>query len=452
MGNFRASLVLRGWGKTMLMGLLRPGRVMAIVGLAAAGLAGGVAPAAIADGTTLPVAGPAGAPYAADEVLVRYDGEAPASVPVPAGHSVASTLQRLNGDPAVATALPDYVATGAGFTPNDPGQAGVIGGWQQDQWNFLDSAAGIGASSAWSNVGAAAGGRGVTIAVIDSGVAYRSKGRRFARDPDLARTTFAAGRDFVDGDRVPLDENGHGTHIASTIAQRTDNALGETGLAFGAKILPLRVLDSQRNGRASDIAKAIRLAARRGAQVINLSLDFGPAITGCAQVPTVCGAIRAATKRGALVVAAAGNDSAAAPDMPAAAPHVLSVSASTDTGCLASYSNSAGGHNWSITAPGGGGCTSAQSGSPIWQYSLKPAAAAAGDYKKFGFVGLAGTSQAAAETSAAAALVIARGGGSNPSPAQVSRRLRECAHPAGAAFGAGLLDAARATAAASCGS
>jgi subtilisin family serine protease len=188
--------------------------------------------------------------------------------------------------------------------------------------------------------------------------------------------------------------------------------------------------------------------------VINLSLDFGRGITTCDQIPMVCSAIARAARRGALVVGAAGNDGGSSPEMPAAAPHVLSVAASTSTGpdCLASYSNApAGERNWPIAAPGGGACAGNPDGAPIWQYSVKVNAAMNGDFTKFGFVGLTGTSQAAAEVSAAAALVIAGwSGGTQPTPKSVAGRLTKCARPAAASFGAGLLDAGRATTPGSC--
>src|SRR4051812_9779227 len=334
---------------------------------------------------------------------------------------------------AGALAVSGQLATAAFAIPNDPGQTG--GGWASDQWNFGAAPIGIDAAGAWSNSGAQPG-AGVIVAVLDSGVAYRTKGAHFARDPDLSSSSFVQGHDFVDGDGVALDENGHGTHVASTIAESTNNGKGETGLAYGASIMPVRVLDANKKGHASDIADGIRWAVKHGADVVNLSLDFGPDVTSCAQIPTVCKATRFASRRGALVVAAAGNDGGSTPAMPAAAPHVLSVAASTATGCLAASSN----RGATIVAPGGGTCSGQTSS--ILQFSMKPAAAAAGDYTKFGFVSMSGTSQSAAEVSAAAALVIASGG--DPAPKAVADRLVACAS------GAGILDAGAATAPGPC--
>ena len=135
---------------------------------------------------------------------------------------------------------------------------------------------------------AATPGAGVTVAILDSGVAYRERGRRFARDPDLAASSFVHPRDFVDGDRAPLDENGHGTHVAAAIGEATDNSRGLAGLAYGARLMPVRVLDGALHGSAITISRGIRFAARNGADVINLSLTFGPGVRRCSQIPDVC--------------------------------------------------------------------------------------------------------------------------------------------------------------------
>ncbi len=86
------------------------------------------------------------------------------------------------------------------------------------------------------------GGRGAIVAVVDTGVAYANR-KRFRRSPDFGRRDFVRGYDFVDNDAFPNDENGHGTHVASTIGERTGNGIGVTGLAYGARIMPIRVLD-----------------------------------------------------------------------------------------------------------------------------------------------------------------------------------------------------------------
>jgi serine protease len=305
------------------------------------------------------------------------------------------------------------------------------------------------------------GAKGVTVAVLDTGVAYRDKGRRFRRDPDLPRSKrFVHPRDFVKNDGKPLDRDGHGTHVASTIVQSTDNGFGLTGIAYGVKIMPLRVLNSQERGKGSDVAHAIRFATAHGADVINLSLEFKRSVKQCDQVVSVCKSLQHALRQGMTVVAAAGNGARGHVAYPAAFEGVIATGATTYRGCVAEYSNY--GEKLDIAAPGGGTdksaavagdlrCEPSLKGYEIRQYSLSPAAADNGNFKKFEIVGLEGTSMAAAHVSATAAMVIAaRVCGRNPEPETVAQRLEDTAVDRGATgrdnqYGFGLLDAARAT-------
>ena len=124
---------------------------------------------------------------------------------------------------------------------------------------------------------------------------------------------------------MPLDEDGHGTHVTGTIAERTGNDFGLTGLASRAKIIPVRVLDSEGFGTARNIAKGIRLAANHKAQVINMSFEFSLGVNSCGKIKGICSAIKYAFKKGALVVAAAGNENGEPVAYPAGAPHVIGV-------------------------------------------------------------------------------------------------------------------------------
>lgn len=373
------------------------------------------------------------------------------------GESVRKTLSELRDRRAVEYAVPNYVAHGS-FVPNDPGSTGP-GGWRLDQWNF-DGPASINAPAAWDLAAAAGapGGRGVTVAVLDTGVAYQRRGR-YRRAPDLYPNRFARGYDFVDNDAYPNDENGHGTHVTGTIAQRVNNRVGLTGIAYGARILPVRVLDARGDGDAVAIARGIRFAARAGAQVINLSLEFDNGI-GYAQVPEIVSAVRYAHSRGAVMFAAAGNQGTVGIAYPAKTRHVVSVAATTERLCQALYSNI--GVGLDLSAPGGGAdapnidnqsdiehCRPGDGGRPILQQTFVRERSV----RSFGYpTGYKGTSMAAPHVSGTAALLIASGRlGPNPSPEAIEQRLKETARDVGAPgndirYGAGLIDAAAALA------
>jgi serine protease len=370
------------------------------------------------------------------------------------GETVADAAARLRRRAGVVSATPNYIAR-ASWIPNDPGRAGTAGGWQATQWNFTGPF-GINAPGAWDNLARAGrpGGAGVTIAVIDTGVAYANRGR-FARSPDLRASRFARGFDFVDQDAHPNDHNGHGTHVASTIAENVDNGIGVTGLAYEATIMPIRVLDRRGEGDTAAIARGIRYAARRGVDIINLSFEFDSSIRAAA-IPEVLDALRFARRRGVLVVGASGNSSARAIAYPARAVDVLSVGATTEHGCVAEYSNR--GSSLDVTAPGGGpdaaiphdaNCRAAEPpGRDIVQMTFRPSAP-----YLFELPGsFTGTSMAAPHVSATAALVIASGViGPDPSPAAVEAWLKATARDLGrpgpdSRYGAGLIDAAAATA------
>src|SRR3954447_9404436 len=197
--------------------------------------------------------------------------------------------------------------------PDDPGASGRPGGWQLDQWNFLP-ATGVDAPRAWDNLIAAGhpGGQGVTVAVLDTGLAYEDRGH-FHRDPDISRYRIRAPYSFCPhagplGDpcagtsRHPDDGNGHGTHVASTIAEATSNGIGETGLAYGVTLMPVQVLNRLGIGDEQSISKGILYAVRHGAQVINLSFEFGTTVTSVAEIPQIANAVRYAHRRGVVVV------------------------------------------------------------------------------------------------------------------------------------------------------
>lgn len=197
------------------------------------------------------------------------------------------------------------------------------------QWNMEM----IQAPSAW----AYGTGSGVTVAVIDTGVKQDLE--------DLSYTAFSKGYDFVNDDNDPTDDHGHGTHVAGTIAQSTNNGKGVAGVAPRARIMPLKVLSSQGSGTTADISDAIRYAADEGAHILNLSLGGGPRST------VMEDAVSYARRKGVLVVCAAGNTGDGVVEYPAAYPGATAISSVGPTRQLAPYSSY--GKQIKLAAPGG---------------------------------------------------------------------------------------------------
>ncbi|MCA8921442.1 MAG: peptidase S8 [Planctomycetes bacterium] len=252
------------------------------------------------------------------------------------------------------------------------------------QWNMSM----VHAREAWRF----AKGEDVIVAVIDTGVAYEDAKGLWA--PDLKRTRFVPGKDFIDDDDIAADDNGHGTHCAGTIAQSTNNEIGVVGLAPECKIMPLKVLTAEGWGTTSDIADAIRFAADNGAHVLSLSLGGG----GYSRV--LASAVQHARDKGCLVVCAAGNGGRGRVEYPAAYPGATAVSSVGPTGQLAFYSSY--GKQCFIAGPGGDKSKSATDG--VLQNTL--------DFNRPGKTHYAyyqGTSMATPHVAAAAALLYSAG-------------------------------------------
>ena len=190
-----------------------------------------------------------------------------------------AALRALRRSRAVRYAEPQRRLRALETPQPDPGRA--------QQWG-LDA---VGIGGAWL----VTRGAGVVVAVVDTGVAPA---------PDLAGRLLP-GWNVIDGSDAPADDNGHGTHVAGTIAEVEGNGLAEAGVAPEASILPVKVLDAEGTGSDADVAAGIVWAADHGARVVNLSLGGGESSTVLAD------AVVYARHRDVLIVAAAGNDGGA---------------------------------------------------------------------------------------------------------------------------------------------
>ncbi|MES9874801.1 MAG: S8 family serine peptidase [Candidatus Sedimenticola sp. 6PFRAG7] len=317
-----------------------------------------------------------------------------------------AVLNMLKHEPGVVSVEQNAYAF-AYMSPNDPY-------YFPYQWNMER----IGMESAWDyNAGA-----GVTVAVIDTGVRESLL--------DLAGTLFTAGYDFVNSDLDPNDDKGHGSHVAGTVAQTTNNSLGVTGIAYNATLMPVKVLNKRGTGTIDDIADGVYFATDNGADIINMSLG-GPSYT-----ETLENAVNYAWNHGVVVICAAGNESSSEPAYPAAYENAVSVSATTYGDSLASYSNY--GDTIDIAAPGGD--TGDNNGDGYDDMILQNTFLRRNE----GYYFYAGTSMASPHVAAVAALVKS----ANPELSNIEIRgiLESTAEDLGAtgwdqSFGYGLVDA-----------
>ncbi len=263
-------------------------------------------------------------------------------------------VQTLNADPCVEYAEPNFIVN-VSATPDDPyfSSGNSWGQGYEDLWGLKK----IDAQGAWD---AGAEGEGIVVAVIDTGV---SMGH-----PDLAANLWTNaeeipgngidddgngfiddihGWNFVSANGNPEDDHGHGTHVSGTIAAVGNNALGVIGIAPKAKIMAIKGLDASGNGSIANLAAGVQYAAANGAKVLNNSWG-GP--MGYNQ--TLADAFAYAKLRGAVSIAAAGNDSTdAASFAPANLEDVIAVAATTPSDIRATFSNY--GNVVDIAAPGG---------------------------------------------------------------------------------------------------
>jgi thermitase len=228
-------------------------------------------------------------------------------------------VEALGGDPRVEYAELDY-AVHATIIPNDP--------YFGSQWGMSK----IQAPAAWDE---ATGGANVTIAIVDTGVDLGH--------PDL-NDKIVPGWDFVNDDSLAQDDHGHGTHVAGIAAAETNNLQGVAGVSWGARIMPIKVLDREGNGYYSDVVQGMLYACSHGAQLINLSLG------GSEPSSTLEDALEQVEAQGCLALAAAGNDGHNRVDYPAAYPEAIAVAATDQYDQRASFSDY--GPEIDLAAPG----------------------------------------------------------------------------------------------------
>ena len=345
-------------------------------------------------------------------------------VSLPKGKDRAGLLKTLAAHPDVASVEAD-ARVRASYVPSDP----------QHRSQYGNNALRL--PQAWD----VARGKGVIVAVVDTGVDLTH--------PDL-RENLVSGISFVNQVEVedwdnpgqtllepfpnkgPIDDHGHGTHVAGTIAAAM-NGIGVVGAAPNAKIMPVKVLSHTRSGFGSDVASGIVWAVEHGAKVINLSLGvYG----GSKPVER---AVRYALAKGVVVVAAMGNDREDSyleygihPSYPAALPGVIAVGATDDRDQVASFSNAG---KWiSVSAPG----VDILSTTPTYEVS---------DPLPYEYGSMSGTSMASPYVSGVAALLLSLY--PNMTPAQVKARLESTADDVGITgfdtfTGHGRINAARA--------
>ncbi|MBP2473717.1 serine protease [Crossiella equi] len=376
--------------------------------------------------------------------------------------SAAKTIAEFRADPKVAYVEPDLMVQPLA-APNDTEY--------NRQWDLFEATAGMNVPGAWDH----STGQGVTVAVIDTGYVAHSDlaanivpGYDFVSDASRARD--GNGRDSNpadEGDWVKAGECGlgqpaqdsnsswHGTHVAGTVAAATNNSKGIAGIAYNAKIQPIRVL-AKCGGSTSDIADAIVWASggtvsgvpanQNPAKVINMSLGGGAACSSTYQ-----NAINSAVGRGTTVVVAAGNSNADVANFtPASCNNVIAVAASSREGNRTWYSNY--GAKIDVTAPGGetrrandtpGTITTPENG--IWStLNAGTTTPGAENYKPY-----QGTSMAAPHIAGLAALMVGKDTALTPAQVEQLIKANTRALPGSCTggCGSGLADAAKTLAA-----
>lgn len=390
-----------------------------------------------------------------DTLLVHSDAE-------PNAEAMSAILA---AQPEVEWAQPNHILR-TSATPNDTSYS--------RQWNMGL----INMPVAWDI--SQGGSSSVTVAVVDGGInatttsypfplwngtAVVTTNVPFGQNPDIAASRIMGGRDFIFWTGPVLDMDGHGTHVAGTVLQETNNSLGYAGIAYASRLMPVKVcvgswelqivqsnanipgfVDPDDGGcLTSSIVAGIRYAADNGANVINLSLG------GPGQSPAILDAIRYAVQRGVFVAIAAGNsfEDGNPVEYPAAyGPQVdgaMTVGAVGRSRRRAYYSGT--GTYIEVAAPGGdvrdGGVPGLVYQAGLFFPDFNPRQVMAPRFDRYTDVPNQGTSMASPHVAGVAALMYARG---ITNPAAIEAAIRQFAIDLGATgrddeFGYGLVDA-----------
>ena len=333
-----------------------------------------------------------------------------------------AVIQALRAHPLVEAAEPQFVyhLQNRTFVPNDPDYP--------KQWHLKM----IGMEDAWVRTK----GAGASVAVIDSGIGT-IQNNAYLQGKDFTSTKFRKGWDFVENKDIPEDENEHGTHVAGTIAESTNNGILGAGVAPEAELMPLRVADAQGRCPSGAIADALHYLADHPTDVANMSLGSH------AYSQILENAMKEAYSKNVVLVCAAGNEGEGELSYPARYQECISVGAVGPRGVTAPYSN--WGTGLDLVAPGGDQSLGPDAG--VWQNTIRPTRGFLGlpGRKEDGFFALQGTSMATPHVTGVAALLASLGVKDPKEVRAILRRTAQSSQGRSAEhYGAGLLNAAKA--------
>ncbi len=326
-----------------------------------------------------------GKDYAADEVVVKFKNDVSKKeltglskkfnlkikkkiprinvykIKIPKGQTVPQTIEKLNKATEVKYAEPNFVRS-VNNVPNDSYYSS-FGSWGQT-FDDLYGLKKLDTQSAWD---ISTGSSDVVVAVSDTGLDFTHEdlaGNIWQNQGEIGTDSQSRdkktnnvdddGNGYIDDwrgwdsayvDNNPTDGDGHGTHVAGTIAAVGNNSLGVVGVNWQAKVMAVKGLDDSGQGWDTDLAEGIIYAADNGAQVVNMSWSGGGVST------TIDAALEYAYGRNVVLVAAAGNDNAdVSYSHPANNPRVIAVAATDSNDQRATFSN--WGSGISVAAPG----------------------------------------------------------------------------------------------------